>query len=221
MVLDDVPGEVVRCLVFMILYFDSVPAAFGFCDQNKDGKLNHKEFVQRLSTTGCLLGPIVKPEEVMRSPLGEAAAQEKQTELLTSVYRFLDSSNNGEISRREFNLLQAIWSELHQSMVEFRNHVVDCFGSLDEGWEFADANGDGHLEWSEFDALAGVYHFDGPVRQIFLYLDKDEDEKIRHADWMVIDDVLNDPARRGVGTPSSSPRMASRDERRSSRQTSL
>jgi len=229
-VLEAVPQDVIRVLVFLVTDFNSLGDAFSTCDVNGDGKLNHKEFCGQLLKSGFRVGgagykaPIPPislpasprdspelhegrpttprrdsakrkgpgPDGIQKPPLspGEAKVQEDQAmEALTMVYRFLDASNDGDISLKEFELLQGIWRELWQSMWEFKNHLLECFGSLENAWLVGDRDDSNMLEYTEFQRLCKFRSFNGPVRQIFLYLDKDGDDRIALQEWMLLDGV--------------------------------
>lgn len=246
-VLDDVPHEVVRVLVFLVSWAGDIREAFRRCDTNCDGALNHKEFVSQLAQAGCLrltsskkrkndrretpydkdkegagkeedarevaasqagfggarAEPAKSPSKTPASPSNKAnAAKEplsvtakestgghveetkEQIDALTLVYRFLDTTTDGDISKKEFEILESIWRELWQSSWELKNHLEERFGSLTEAFEVAVKEDDDHMLLNELEKLASEQHFHGPVKQIFMYLDADQDEKISLEEWL-------------------------------------
>merc|ERR1711957_571562 len=88
-------------------------------------------------------------------------------EALTLVFRFLDTTNDGDISAKEFQLLLAIWCELWQSMQEFKDLLLKIFRSLEASWRYADIDKNKELNYAEFKKVAEYLDFDGPVKQIF------------------------------------------------------
>merc|ERR1711924_326649 len=107
--------------------------------------------------------------------------------VLSAVYRFLDPNHDSEVSFKEFNVLAGIWSELQQSTYEFVEHLKDRFGSLLKAWDYADEDKSGEMDVHEFTTLARRWHFDGPVSQIFMYLDNDGSNSIGKDEWMKLE----------------------------------
>jgi len=104
--------------------------------------------------------------------------------VLTAVYRFLDPNGDGEVSKFEFNVLEGIWNELQQTTYEFVTHLKAQLGSLEKAWEVADEDNSGSMDEHEFHELARRWHFDGPVTQIYMYLDEDGSGTIGKDEWM-------------------------------------
>jgi len=194
--LDSVPEEVVKVIVFMIRNFSSINAAFAGLNGDGDNSLNHKEFVHNLARVGCCRTKKIK-EQGYVVPDSQALMQETydlddaaQIEQLTIVYRFLDTSNDGEISRKEFDALERIWKELHQSMVEFKNDMVTCYGSLGEAYEQADEDNSDALSYDELLVLVKATRFVGPVKHIFLFMDTNGDKEIQKYEFEILNDYV-------------------------------
>mmetsp|Transcript_78708 Transcript_78708/g.138856 ORF Transcript_78708/g.138856 Transcript_78708/m.138856 type:complete len:1576 (+) Transcript_78708:47-4774(+) len=197
--LESVPEEVVKVIVFMIRNYSSINSAFGKLNGDGDNSLNHKEFVSNLQRVGCCRSKKVK-EQMTGFVLQDSQALESydehdsvQYEQLSSVYRFLDSSNDGEISRKEFDALERIWKELHQSMYEFKKDMETCYGTLSSAYETADEDGSDALSFEEFTILVQATRFDGPIKQIFLFMDMNGDDEIQKYEFELLNDYAEDP----------------------------
>ncbi|CAK8990587.1 unnamed protein product [Durusdinium trenchii] len=116
----------------MIRTWKSTDAAFSALNTQPDNMLNHKEFVDGLTKAGCCKPKRPAPRllarprprgttssaRLMPSPRSEDEEDATQLETLSSVFRYLDTSHDGDISRKEFETLERVWRELHQSIYE-------------------------------------------------------------------------------------------------------
>eukprot|EP00929_Paragymnodinium_shiwhaense_P094911 TRINITY_DN5576_c0_g1_i2.p1 TRINITY_DN5576_c0_g1~~TRINITY_DN5576_c0_g1_i2.p1 ORF type:complete len:1720 (-),score=341.75 TRINITY_DN5576_c0_g1_i2:98-5257(-) len=223
-VLDDVPNEVVRVLVFLVGWAPDLKEAFRRCDASNKGCLNHKEFVHQLALAGCCRpvhcqpgSPTGKPRSTKSAPKSQAKSaapsasgveansstkeshapghaddNKEQIDALTQVYRYLDTTNDGDISKKEFETLEAIWREMWQSMFELKTLLCDCLGGLTEVWQAFDREDEDHMVFAEFEKLVLMANYDGPTRQIYMYLDADNDERISLEEWLHLDKVGNE-----------------------------
>lgn len=116
--------------------------------------------------------------------MGHEVTTPEQIDALTQVYRFLDTTNDGGISKKEFDILESIWRELWQSTWELKMLLQESFGTLQEAFNAIAKEDDEYMLLPELQKLAAIPHFDGPVKQIFMYLDADHDEKLSHEEWM-------------------------------------
>lgn len=107
-------------------------------------------------------------------------------DILHITFKFLDPNNDAELSPQEFGVLEGIWRELRLTTWEFMQHLIDCFGSLENAWAYADEDGNLLLTLEEFEKLAHLWHFDGPVRHIFMHLDRDDNGFISHDEWELL-----------------------------------
>eukprot|EP00930_Biecheleria_cincta_P016398 TRINITY_DN13353_c1_g1_i3.p1 TRINITY_DN13353_c1_g1~~TRINITY_DN13353_c1_g1_i3.p1 ORF type:complete len:1543 (-),score=251.14 TRINITY_DN13353_c1_g1_i3:233-4861(-) len=186
-VLNHIPNNVVRVIVFLIRNWKSIDAAFENCNLDGDSSLNHREFVERLARVGCCRSP--KKKGAKNEPEGENydAEDPAQLEALSSVYRFLDSSNDGEISRNEFSVLRAVWKEIEQSMHELHKDIMYHYESLESAHMTADLNANGGLSKKEYYLLLARCDFDGPSEQIFMYLDRNANDEISKDEFMLLE----------------------------------
>ena len=51
-------------------------------------------------------------------PFTRASYSAKRPPMVAGVFRYLDTSHDGDISRKEFETLERVWRELQQSMYE-------------------------------------------------------------------------------------------------------
>lgn len=227
-VLGDIGEDVVRVMVFVMTTFSCLDEVFNACDTNKDGKLNLQEFVGNLRAIGCgklnrrhnstassgVSGSVASTPPSRgrtansdgsrrgRAPLANDM-EDHAEEVLTSVFRFLDPNNKGEIRRREFAVLERLWRELIQAALDFKRHLEDLFGSTESFWLLASE--DGNLPWSAFETTSREFLYHGPLRGIFLYLDKDSNERVCKNEWDLLDALDGEPRER-----PSALRLASR-----------
>jgi len=108
---------------------------------------------------------------------------ERLTEILHTTFKFLDPNNDAELSPREFGVLDGIWRELRLTTWEFMQHLIDCFGSLENAWAYADEDENLVLTLEEFETLATRWYFYGPVRHVFMHLDNDDNGFISRVEW--------------------------------------
>jgi len=217
-VLSDVPQEVVTLLEFLVHRFASLQQAFDACDAGVgDGKLNAREFTTGMTRLGFRMPNARrkrkgKPHLAGRKPSGVETERTKSTRgsgnpsagveeeengelsskhaaVLMSVYRFLDPNGDGAVTATEFRFLEGVWRELSQSTWEFVRLLQDLFGSVEASWDMADADGSGAIDFDEFQRLAQVWHFHGPLRQIFLFLAKAGAETVGKEEWLALERI--------------------------------
>lgn len=189
--LEDVPVEVLKVVTFMIRTWKSTDAAFSALNTQPDNMLNHKEFVDGLTKAGCCKPkrrrvPAFLPQStsttssarLMPSPRSEDEEDATQLETLSSVFRYLDTSHDGDISRKEFETLERVWRELHQSIYELKRDLEVFYGSLQQAFEAIDLDESGAISFEEFKKCVQATHFDGPVQEIFMFIDLNMDQEI-------------------------------------------
>jgi hypothetical protein len=112
--------------------------------------------------------------------------EDRITEILTTCFKFLDPNNDAELSQREFEVMEGIWKELQLTLYEFVQHITDCFGSLENAWVVTDVDHSEAVDYDEFEHLAQLWQFDGPVKHIFMFLDRDGNGAIGLTEWMAL-----------------------------------
>ncbi|CAE7478397.1 CML34 [Symbiodinium natans] len=203
--LEDVPPEVLKVVVFMIRNWKSTDAAFTALNTQPDNMLNHKEFVDGLAKAGCCrtrrprlrttnLTVPVGSRSVPGSPSGEWESDDSvQLDALSSVFRYLDTSHDGDISRREFETLERVWRELQQSMYELKNDLEIFYGSLTKAFEAIDVDESGAISFDEFRKCVEATQFDGPVMEIFMFVDLNGDQEIDGHEFFILEEYSHAP----------------------------
>lgn len=212
-VLDEVPKEVLQLVEWITSksftddgVVEPLQATFKACDVSGDKNLQLQEFVTGITELGFRLppeprrrrGPLEKSQTGL--PRSEQSArtkqrsqaekqQERKVQVLTAVYRWLNPNNDGNLSVKEFGFLQGVYRELRQTTWEFVQHIKERFGSLATAWDAADHNGNGQIDQAEFHWLARRWRFDGPTRQIFMFLDDDGSDSIGATEWLKLQDI--------------------------------
>jgi len=205
-VLDDVPEAVHHFIYFLVCTCKDLKEAFKKIDENRDGDLSLKEWLAGCYQLGFRLAGMSKQSiQPVRSSIAVPhSAQsisvipkviqcednhERVVQVLTSVYRFLDPNGDGNISLREFLALDGMWRELKQTMWEFVAHLLEMFGSLEAAWDNSDIDHDGTIDMDEFLKLAKDWKFDGPVLQVYLWIDMDGAGQISKKEWLMLEKI--------------------------------
>eukprot|EP00931_Biecheleriopsis_adriatica_P034888 TRINITY_DN20125_c0_g1_i1.p1 TRINITY_DN20125_c0_g1~~TRINITY_DN20125_c0_g1_i1.p1 ORF type:complete len:1674 (+),score=304.30 TRINITY_DN20125_c0_g1_i1:79-5022(+) len=203
--------EVIKTIVFMIHQFGTLDAAFSFCNEDGDTRLTHKEFVDTLAKAGCLRskpnksakGKNAKPgltlphmaaQKERKLTPAEAAefydpSDTKQHEQLSNVYRYLDTSLDGDISRAEFGALERIWNELRQAMHEFKMLLAIHYGKVEDAYWDNDHDDDRRIGIHEFEVMAARSCYKGPYQQIFMFLDYHGKNELTPDEFMLMDEI--------------------------------
>lgn len=185
--LDDVPQEVLKVVMFMIRQWGSTDAAFAALNTQPDNMLNLKEFVDGLTKAGCckarrpkkigvpgLQSAIAKP--MMRSDVPDDETDAAQVEVISSVFRYLDTSHDGDISAREL-----------------KRDLEVYYGSLQNAFEAIDLDESGAISFEEFKKCVEATHFDGPVQEIFMFIDLNGDAEIDGPEFFELENYSHSP----------------------------
>jgi len=191
-------------VMFMIRQWGSTDAAFAALNTQPDNMLNLKEFVDGLTKAGCckarrpkkigvpgLQSAIAKP--MMRSDVPDDETDAAQVEVISSVFRYLDTSHDGDISAREFETLERVWRELQQSMFELKRDLEVYYGSLQNAFEAIDLDESGAISFEEFKKCVEATHFDGPVQEIFMFIDLNGDAEIDGPEFFELENYSHSP----------------------------
>ncbi|CAE7490451.1 unnamed protein product [Symbiodinium sp. KB8] len=211
--LEDVPPEVLKVVVFMIRNWKSTDAAFTALNTQPDNMLNHKEFVDGLAKAGCCrtrrpkirtmtMSVALGSRGLPGSPSGTEPESEDtgQLEALSSVFRYLDTSHDGDISRREFETLERVW---------LKNDLEIFYGSLTKAFEAIDQDESGAISFEEFRKCVEATQFDGPVTEIFMFVDMNGDQEIDGEEFFILEEYSHAPPLPDF-TDAKTAKMASR-----------
>jgi len=95
-------------------------------------------------------------------------------EASSPAFAYLDAEGDGSISYKEWTVLEQLWHELGLSLVEFAKCVSRPFeGSLEKAFAGLDEDGNGYLDEQEWMLAAEKFHFHGPSKEVFQFLDQD------------------------------------------------
>jgi Ca2+-binding EF-hand superfamily protein len=173
--LREAPEDVISYIEFLMPRYASVESAFDgvwarHC-HSEDRGINLHVFESSIDKMDC------KKFEAEKNGLSKH-------ERIKSVFRFMDSSQEGEVSRGEWSILGSLWNEFELCIDEFEKFVHRTFhGSLRLAWDFFDEDGSGEITLDEFkDAVHKVGYF-GPVKETFHCIDENENGFITFNEW--------------------------------------
>jgi len=93
---------------------------------------------------------------------------QNQHERIRTLFRYLDVSQEGEVSIGEWRVLKLLWQEIELSVEEFEKFVHRTFqGSLRLAWDFFDEDASGEITFQEFKEAVNKVGYFGPVKQTF------------------------------------------------------
>eukprot|EP00929_Paragymnodinium_shiwhaense_P069424 TRINITY_DN35004_c0_g3_i2.p1 TRINITY_DN35004_c0_g3~~TRINITY_DN35004_c0_g3_i2.p1 ORF type:complete len:1423 (+),score=278.40 TRINITY_DN35004_c0_g3_i2:145-4413(+) len=159
----DAPKDVNEFMEFVVMTFPSLETAFAAFDGvNGNGKISMSEFKDGLRR--------------LRFDKFKGGGHVEQR--IESVFRFLDPSSEGTISKKEWTALNELWKEMSLSLLEFvqflERTVSQSPDVLDTAWYILDEDGNGEIsqaEWTEVvERRLGYF---GPSQTIFGFLDSD------------------------------------------------
>jgi len=160
----------------------------GFCVPSPSKKRKTKERRGKAAVSASSEQLVRSETTDLEEHLEVEGASQRATVLMTA-YRFLDPNGDGAVTAKEFSFLQGIWRELWQSTWEFVELVRELFGSVEAAWSFADVDGSGAIDFEEFQQLAERWHFQGSLRQIFLFLAKGGKDTVGRQEWLSLQQI--------------------------------
>merc|ERR1712032_831040 len=146
--LSEAPEDVLEFLEFLTANFADVFEAFTAIDGvGGNGVITRKEFAEGYKEIGC-----------------KKFEGENELERINAVFRYLDPSGEGEVSRDEWAVLDQFWKEIKLSIHEFVSFCSRHFGEeLANTWEFLDDDGSGEIDQDEWvEAIRKLGYF-GPA----------------------------------------------------------
>jgi len=170
--LDESPPDVLEFLNFLCAHYDDIWQAFTLIDgEDGNGVLTLQEFNEGYHEMGCK--KYDGPNEFDR---------------IKAVFRFLDPSGEGEVSKDEWGILDRTFQEIKLCIYEFCQFLNRTFGpDLAESWQFLDADGSGEIDIDEWmDAVTNIGYF-GPSHPIFKFLDKDDEGTVSYDEFLLLD----------------------------------
>merc|ERR1712032_1350358 len=148
-------------MIWLLRNFHSVSEALTRFDGGPGGNelISYREFVRALNELG--FRSFSGPDEEAR---------------IRDVFRHLETSGEGSISRCEWDILSQLWQEMMLSLEEFVKFLwmsyehSACF--LDDAWDALDEDLSGEISEAEWHSVVKErLRFFGPSMMIFHYLD--------------------------------------------------
>mmetsp|Transcript_112506 Transcript_112506/g.195237 ORF Transcript_112506/g.195237 Transcript_112506/m.195237 type:complete len:1491 (+) Transcript_112506:137-4609(+) len=158
--LSEAPEDVLEYLEFLITKYDDMEQAFKAIDgEDGNGQITLREFEEGYQEMGC-----------------KKFAGKDESKRVEHVFRYLDPSGEGQVSKDEFMVLQLLFKEIVLSIKEFVEFCERTFSEdLADTWRFLDDDGSGSIDEQEWTEACRKIGYCGPVSSIFNYLDKDDE----------------------------------------------
>lgn len=171
-VVPETPPDVMKFMDFLVARYPDVRKGFTAIDgEDGNGQIGLREFLAGVQALGCK--KFAGPDETAR---------------ITNIFRYLDPSNEGQISQGEWSILYLTSQEIRLTITEFVKFLVRNFGeSLEDSWREFDTDESGEISFKEWEEeLAAIGYF-GAQHAIFNYLDKDDEGTVSLDEWQLLE----------------------------------
>eukprot|EP00439_Symbiodinium_sp_Y106_P064222 s1923_g10.t1 len=159
---NEVPVDVMEFLEFIIEQYDNVYEAFDDIKSKNAQVLNHRDFEDGLRRVKC-----------------KKFKGRREGDKITGIFRYLDPSGEGQVTRSEWGILELCHKEMVYSIQEFVHFCSRSFGNdLNAAWAVFDVNGDNFISEAEWVTVARSFSYFGPTLPIFRFLDRDDEGTI-------------------------------------------
>ncbi|CAE7938971.1 TONSL [Symbiodinium necroappetens] len=159
---NEVPVDVMEFLEFIIERYDDVYEAFDDIKSKNAQVLNHRDFEEGLRRVKC-----------------KKFKGRREGDKITGIFRYLDPSGEGQVTRSEWGILELCHKEMVYSIQEFVHFCSRSFGNdLNAAWAVFDVNGDNFISEAEWVTVARSFSYFGPTLPIFRFLDRDDEGTI-------------------------------------------
>lgn len=164
----ETPQEVLEFVEWLVPRFPDLTKAFHEIDGSVEGgsfandQVTLKEFEGGLEKLGC-----------------KKFAGPDEKESIAAVFRFLDPTGEGTISKGEWGVLELLYREIRLSISEFVWFLQRTVGGgLEQWWGALDHDGSGEISFKEWKSACKKLGFYGATKQIFKYMDKDDQSSV-------------------------------------------
>ncbi|CAE7173650.1 TONSL [Symbiodinium pilosum] len=166
---NEVPVDVMEFLEFVIERYDNVYEAFDDIKSTRNTQvLNLRDFEEGLKRVKC-----------------KKFKGRREVEKITGIFRYLDPSGEGQVTRSEWGILELCHKEMVYSIQEFVHFCNRSFGNdLNAAWAVFDVNGDNFISEAEWVSVARSFSYFGPTLPIFRFLDRDDEAGLGWGDRM-------------------------------------
>lgn len=172
--LAEAPSDVLEFLEFLVGRFDDIYDSFTAIDgTDGNGQISLREFEDGVRILKC-----------------NKFKGRGEKERIANVFRYLDPSGEGQVSRSEWSIMDNLWKEMRQSIREFVFFLERTFGgqdTLDEAWSFIDEDESGEIDEKEWvDVVHDRLKYFGPSAIIFQFLDKDDEGTVSQDEFRTL-----------------------------------
>eukprot|EP00931_Biecheleriopsis_adriatica_P100531 TRINITY_DN7581_c0_g1_i2.p1 TRINITY_DN7581_c0_g1~~TRINITY_DN7581_c0_g1_i2.p1 ORF type:complete len:1698 (-),score=359.25 TRINITY_DN7581_c0_g1_i2:105-5198(-) len=166
------PEDVIEFVEFINSHYKNIWKPFRIIDgEGGNGVITLSEFKEGVDDLNC--HKFDGPDKVER---------------MTTVFRYLDPSGEGQVSPVEWQVLDQIYLEIQLSIKEFVEFCVRTFGSdLADAWKALDEDGSGEIDADEWVETLQSQGFFGLAEPIFSYLDKDDTGSVVWNEWIQLE----------------------------------
>eukprot|EP00441_Pelagodinium_beii_P031771 CAMPEP_0197644728 /NCGR_PEP_ID=MMETSP1338-20131121/17606_1 /TAXON_ID=43686 ORGANISM="Pelagodinium beii, Strain RCC1491" /NCGR_SAMPLE_ID=MMETSP1338 /ASSEMBLY_ACC=CAM_ASM_000754 /LENGTH=1514 /DNA_ID=CAMNT_0043218173 /DNA_START=247 /DNA_END=4791 /DNA_ORIENTATION=- len=169
------PEDVVEFVEFIHSKFDDIWQPFTVIDgEDGNGEISFHEFKDGMAIMKC--NKFKGPDEEER---------------IKNVYRYLDPSGDGAVSKPEWAVLQQIYEEIQTAIKEFIAFCLRTFGDLAKAWKALDEDGSGEIDRAEWEGVLKGAGFFGLAMPIFAYIDTDDGGSVSFDEFAVLHNLLD------------------------------
>jgi len=121
-----------------------------------------------------------------------------EKERIANIFRYLDPSGEGQVSRSEWGVINNLWKEMRQSIYEFVRFLEKTFSQeakelgedvMDVAWDALDQDGGGDIDEREWEGVVrDELKYFGPTLIIFGFLDKDDEGTVSREEFHALKD---------------------------------
>jgi len=114
---------------------------------------------------------------------------------IMKIFRYLDPTGEGCISMGEWEMLTCLWSEMRLSVREFTQFLERLFGEkIEDWWKALDDDGSNEVSKHEWVDICRSLGYFGAVKQIFRFMDKDDEGNISFEEFKALEEFRKPPA---------------------------
>jgi len=169
--IQECPVDVVEFVEFIYTKYGNIWKVFKIIDgEDGNGEITLVEFREGIEEMNC-----------------KKFNGKNKDERIVNVFRYLDPSGEGQVSKGEWGVLEQIMMEMKLSIKEFVQFCERTFGDdIMDAWDELDADGSGEIDKTEWVDCCNNLGFFGLTDPIFSYLDKRDVDAINQEDFQYL-----------------------------------